>query len=136
MANVATIRAAIRTRMQTVTGLNTYDTVPSQPVVPCAFVVPATGSFLDEVTFGGAEDLSLVVTVLVQKVVDGVAQGAVDAYLSESLNIADAIDAGKTSDWDFVQTGAARAWGQYVFGDGEGAMRYLGYEIPVMVAVP
>lgn len=136
MAVVSTIRDALKTRLATVSGVHAYDTMPPEPLLPAAIVTPAPGAFLTEVTQDGCEDLDLLVLVLVKKVIDDVAQDALDGYLSEgSSNLANALDSAATSDWDYVVAGAARGYGEYVFGEGEQALRYLGYEIPVTVGV-
>lgn len=139
MASVAAIRARIKTNIEAGTnGLFVHATMPTQPpsTLPCAIIAPATGPFLSEVTMDGAEDLDLVVIVLLQKVSDVASQGGADGYLSEgSGNLADAIDAGSSADWDFCQTEPARNYGGFTFGSGEGAVPYLGYEIPVTVGV-
>lgn len=138
MADVDAIRSRVKTNLQTVSGLFCLDVMPTQPpsTLPCAIVAPAPGAFLAEVTLDGCEDIQLVVTVLAQKIVDSAAQGKVDTFLSEgSSNLANAIDSGSTADWDYAVAMPARNYGQYVWGDGEGAIRYLGYEIPVVVGV-
>lgn len=138
MANVAAIRDRIKSNIESGTnGLFVFDTMPAQPPaqLPCAIVTPATGEFINEVTIDGCEDVNLVVVVLVQKVSDAAAQDNADAWLSETTNIGDAIDAGSSTDWDYCQTMTARNYGGFTFGSGEGAVQYLGFEIPVMVGV-
>ena len=135
MADVKAIRDRLKSALQSTTFF-AYDTMPAIPMVPYAIVTPAPGVFLTEVTLDAAEDLELVVTVLVQKVVDGVAQDNADTLLSEgSPNLANLIDSGSTADWDYAVAMPARGYGQYVFGEGEGAQKYLGFEIPVRVGV-
>jgi hypothetical protein len=135
MANVVAIRDRLKSRLQTISGLLVYDFMPSTPVVPCAIVAPQPGVFLAEVSMDGCEDLSMVVTVLVSKTVDENAQNALDTYLSETTNLADAIDSGSTTDWDYAVSQPIRNYGRFVFGDGEGAQSFLGFEIPVDVGV-
>jgi hypothetical protein len=84
----------------------------------------------------GARDLSFVLLVLVQKVIDRTSQDALDGHLSTGAeDIRAAVDAGTTADWDFAITLSARNYGEFVWGSGEGAQRYLGFEIPVTVGV-
>ena len=138
MANVATIRSRIKTNIETATnGLFVFATMPAQPPaqLPCAIVAPPPAEFITEVTIDGCEDVNLVVIVLVQKVSDSAAQDNADAWLSETTNIGDAIDSGSTADWDYCQTLSARNYGGFTFGSGEGAVQYLGFEIPVTVGV-
>jgi hypothetical protein len=136
MADLDAIRGRLKTNLQAVSGLFCFDVMPTQPpaTLPCAIVSPAPGAFLAEVTFDGVEDLQLVVTVLLQKVVDTVGQA--DTFLSEgSPNLANVIDSGATADWDYAVAQPARGYGQYVWGAGENATSYLGFEIPVTVGV-
>jgi hypothetical protein len=135
MADLGAIRSRLKTALAVIDGLHALDVMPTQPpsVLPCAIVSPAPGVFLSEVTMDDAEDLQLVVTVLVQKVVDSIAQGAADDFLSGSIR--DAIDSSATADWDYAVAQPARGYGQYVWGAGENATSYLGFEIPVTVGV-
>lgn len=138
MANVAAIRAAIKTNIETATsGLFVYAEMPTQApsTLPCAIIAPAPGELLTEVTLDGCEDLQLVVILLAQKVSDVAAQASADAWLSESTNLGDAIDSGHATEWDYCQTLSARNYGGFTFGSGEGAVQYLGFEIPVLVGV-
>lgn len=136
MADVKAIRDRIRDRVKNaVSGLNVLDYVPTNPILPTAIIGPAPGAFLAEVSMDGVEDLQLVVTVLVSKVVDENAQNALDTYLSSGAanNIADAIDSSSTADWDFAVSQSIRNYGQYLFGSGDNAQAFLGFEIPVHV---
>jgi hypothetical protein len=138
MADVKAIRDRLKTNLRTTfpTTLYLYDTFPAQPMVPCVAIAPATEVMLSEVTLEGAEDLTLVATVLVRKVIESAAQDDADDYLSEgSSNIANALDSGSTADWDYVVALPARGYGQYVFGEGENTLRYLGFQIPLAIGV-
>jgi hypothetical protein len=137
MADVTAIRAALALRAETVPGLRGYATMPDTPMVPCETFAPAPGVFLDDVTMDGAENLTLVATVLVAKSsAPEPAQDALDAYLSGGASdIVDALDAGAGTWWDFVDAGPARGYGQYTFATGDAAQSYLGFEVPVMVGV-
>ena len=136
MADIKAIRDKMKTNLQTVSGLFAYDTMPSMPVVPCAIVAPAEGMVVEQVSLDGCEDLEFVVTVLVQKVVDGASQDNVDTYLSEGTSsVVTALNSGKVTEWDYAIALSARDYGVYTFGDGENAQRFLGFEIPVQVAV-
>jgi hypothetical protein len=133
--------SAIRDRLASLaaaadSNLTTYETVEPQIVVPALIFAPAPGAFLTEVTVDGAEDLQMIALVLVSKVADDAAQQALDTYASEgSSNLANAMDSGSTADWDYTVSQPARSYGEYVFGEGEQAQRYLGFEIPVTVGV-
>jgi hypothetical protein len=134
--DLGAIRDRVKTRIDaSVTGLVGYDTVPTQVIVPCYIVMPAPGEFYREVSMDGCADVDLVVLVLVRKVVEDVAQDAADDYLSDGADIAGAIESSSTDDWDYAICSAARGYGQYVFGAGDQAQPYLGFEIPVTVGV-
>lgn len=134
MADVDAIRDALKTAIQTATFF-VHDTMPSIPIVPCAVVSQVPGTFLAEVTFDGCEDLDFVVMVLVQQVVDGASQDNADAYLSEGTRISDRINSGSTSNWDYAVALPVRNYGQFVFGQPDTGVKYLGFEIPVRVGV-
>jgi hypothetical protein len=135
------VLSSIRDRLATLaaaadSNLTPYETVEPQIVVPAIIFMPAPGAFLTEVTQDGCEDLQLVALVLVSKVADDAAQQALDTYASEgSANLANAMDSGSTADWDYSVSQPARGYGEYIFGEGEQAQRYLGFEIPVTVGV-
>lgn len=134
--DVKAIRDALKARLDTIDGLLGYDTVEDAVNLPAGIVAPASGEHADVVTFDGAQDLEYVVTVLVSKVVPGAAQDALDTYLSAGAsNIRAVLDNGAGTYWDYTVTGAARSYGEYVYGAAPAEQRYLGFEIPVTVAV-
>jgi len=136
MADVKAIRDKIVTKLRAVTGINVLDIMPTNPVLPAALVSPSTGVFLTEVTGDGCEDLDMTILVLVSRTVEENAQNRLDEYLSEgSSNLANAVESGAVTEWDYAIAGAARGYGQYVFGSGDQAESYLGFEIPVTVGV-
>lgn len=138
MADIKAIRDRIVSRIRsTVTGINAMDFMVTNPVLPAALVAPPPGTFLTEVTGDGCEDLEMVVTVLVSKTIDQNAQNRLDEFASEgaSQNLANAIESGSTSDWDYAIVGALRNYGVFVFGSGDGSESYLGFEMPVQIGV-
>src|SRR5262245_32920543 len=80
---VAGIRSGLATRLATVTGLVTvYDKWPSVPVVPSALVGFANENPVDyDDSVDEAATLRLVVTVLVQKGEENIAQATVDGFI-------------------------------------------------------
>jgi len=135
MADVKAIRDALKTRLAAVAGLRTFDTVPDSFSPPAAIVSPVPGTFGADVTMDGSQDLEFVVLVLVQKVSDRASQDALDTYLSTgAANVRAAIDCGPTANWHYAQTTQARNYGEMEWGTGDAAQRYLGFEIPVLVA--
>lgn len=137
MADVAAIRARIATRLKTVSGLSVLDFMPTNtPGLPAALVAPATGVFVTEVSNDGCEDLEFVITVLCSRTVDENAQNIVDAYIAEgSANLANAVEGGSLSEWDYAICSQARNYGIFTFGAGDQAVQYFGFEIPVRVGV-
>lgn len=133
--DLAAIRTRLAVQLATVSGLFVHATMPLDPpnLLPAATIAPAPGQFLDKVTTDDCTDLDLVVTVLLQKAgVDSIAQSRLDALIT---TIPAVIDSGPTADWDFAVSSPARGYGQYIWGDGDGAVPFLGFEIPVRVGV-
>ena len=136
MANVATIRDALKTNLSTVSGLNVYDTVPDKPEPPCAIVQPDTANFIIRETMAkGVVSLHFVVTVLVGRVVDDAAQDNLDAYLKTSGTgsiwaalESDTTGGGAASDIK-VANQAVRNYGGFTFNE----ITYLGAEFVVAV---
>lgn len=83
MADLSGLRTGVATRLATISGLNSYDTVPGSVVTPAAIVEVATIDY-DAAMGRGADDITLAVRLLVSAVVDDVAQGKLDAYLAGS----------------------------------------------------
>lgn len=126
---------AIRTRLAgllgSVDGLYVYPhPLDTPPVAPAAVIAPAPGQFADQVTMDGAYDIDFTVTILVDKQVETVAQQQLDGY---AATIPPLFESGHTADWDFATASPARGYGQYAWGEGEGAIDYLGFEIPVRI---
>jgi hypothetical protein len=91
--NLGTVRDDLKTRLATVTGLTTYDTVPAKPEVPCAVVQP--GLILVHASFDrGSCDVGFRVMVLVQCADWPSAQDALDGYcaLGASGSVVDALE--------------------------------------------
>jgi hypothetical protein len=136
MADVKAIRDRIATRIRTVSGINAMEYMPTNPILPAALIAPPAGDHITEVTVDGCEDLEFVVTVLVSKTVDENAQNRLDEYASEgSTNLANAVESGSTADWDYAIVGRLRNYGAFVFGSGDQAQTFLGFELPVTVGV-
>jgi hypothetical protein len=135
MADIKAIRDRLKSRLATVTGLRTYDVVPDTLTPPAAIVAPMSAGLATVATMDGSLDLEFVVLVLVQKVSDRGSQDALDTYLSTGASeIRAAVDSGSTADWHYAVTGQIRNYGEFDWGTGDAAVRYLGFEIPVTVA--
>lgn len=122
--NLATIRADLKTRLATISGLQTYDTVPAKPEPPCAVVEPASG--IPHQSFErGSGDVRFSVTMLVQCADWPSTQTALDGYISSGAgSVLDALEtaSGGSEDvtvesWDsygLAQVGEAQ-YGTVVF---------------------
>ena len=75
------IRDAVKTALETISGLRVYDTVPDVVEVPCAWVLPRSGNY--HATFSSAVmNHQLEVTLLVRRgAVIAEAQDDIDAYI-------------------------------------------------------
>lgn len=139
MADVKAIRDRLASNLLSTLGANAVwigDTVPATPILPAVIIAPATGTVLTLATLDGAGELNLVALVLVSKAVEANAQNTLDTYLSTgSSNIRSALESGKTTDWDYVMSGPISGYGQYTFGSGDAAQSFLGFTIPLTVAV-
>lgn len=97
MASVTAIRAGLKTRLATISGLNTYDLVQGGITSP-AGVVSRRRTTYDATFAGDHHDMLFVVTVYVQATSIRSAQDQMDGYLatSGSGSIVAAIEGDKT----------------------------------------
>lgn len=136
MADVKAIRDRVRDRLRTVTGINVLEFMVVNPVLPAVLVAPPPGQFRRDVTVDGCEDIELVATVLVSKTVEENAQNKLDEYASEGASdLAAAVESGSTADWDWAVVNELRNYGAFVFGAGDQAETYLGFEMPIQIGV-
>lgn len=139
MADVKAVRERLASNLLSALGANLVwigDTVPATPVLPAVIIAPAPGTVLTLTTLEGAGVLNLVAMVLVSNVVTANAQNALDTYLSTGAsNIRSALESGSSTDWDYVATEPISSYGQYTFGTGDAAQTFLGFTIPLTVAV-
>lgn len=90
--NLSTIRDDLKTRLATISGLQTYDTVPAKPEVPCAIVEPFAGTPHQSFERGSG-DVRFTVTMLVQCAEWQSAQDALDGYVSTGTgSVIDALE--------------------------------------------
>lgn len=79
--DIATIREALATVLETISGLEVYPTVPDISMLPAAVIEPDTGDF--EVAMGkGTDTYTLKVYLLAQRAVAGQGQSDLDALCS------------------------------------------------------
>lgn len=83
-ATLSQVRAALKTRLQTIAGLEVYDKPPGSINPPAAVITPSPGSFLTYQTSQVSHDLELLVAVFVQWGGNDDATDALDAYLADS----------------------------------------------------
>lgn len=100
MASTSAIRAGLKTRLATITGLHAYAYAEGELRLPAAVVTPEPGAAIRfNGTMGrGSDDLTFRITLLVAKTVADLDQRALDDYLdgSGSKSVLAAIDAGTT----------------------------------------
>lgn len=81
---IAATRDALKTQLETISGLRCHDTVPSDVMVPAAVVVPADPFASYDVAMGGVHDLLFTVALVVSKAWDRTAQDALDSYIDST----------------------------------------------------
>ena len=128
------IRDAIKTALETISGLNAYDTVPDVIDPPCAWVLPKAGDY--HKTFSSVTlDHHFEVTVLLSRAGHiALGQDAADVYLDPSgaSSLIAAIEAATLSTHasDIVVTGY-KDYGGFEFG----GQTYIGFKLDVEVLV-
>lgn len=83
-ATIVELMQAVKVRLATISGLNTYDHAPDKPETPCAFpLVPAIPSY--RVTMGrGTYIIDIPVVVLVSNILDAPSQHSLAAYANQT----------------------------------------------------
>lgn len=132
MGSPSAIRSGLKTRLDTITGLNNYATAPGQVVVPAAVVLPGPIEF-DATAGRGSDRLNFDILLLVAKATDSLSQEHLDPYLagSGSSSVKAAVEAeatlGGEADWTVVS-------GVSQYGDIEyNGVQYLGARFNVEV---
>ena len=82
--NVTTVRRALETNLNGVSGLVCYDFIPDKPEPPCAIVIPDEPFAIPESMARCIFTYRFRVLVLVSTSVDETAQNALDGYLASS----------------------------------------------------
>lgn len=81
MASISQIRAALKTRLDTISGLNVYDTIPGQVNTPAVVIRRRRGP--TPATFGNERhDYEFALTVVTSPADDRAAQEKLDVFLS------------------------------------------------------
>jgi hypothetical protein len=135
MPSFSTARAAVKARLDNITGLNAYATAPGTPNLPAAIVLPGSPPIVyDEVMSRGADRYNFDVLVLVNASATQLAQDKLDAYLAGTgdTSIKTVIEAderlGGEADWTRVV--AVTQYGDVEYGGNQ----YLGARLAVEVS--
>lgn len=83
VASLSQVRAGLRTRLETISGLHTYADVPGTVTPPAAVVFPSQGVFLLYDTSTGSDDMTFVVRVFTSTAAEA-GQGNLDDFLARS----------------------------------------------------
>jgi len=132
-ATLTQVRDALKTRLETISGLHVYAFPPGQVQVPAAVITPADGEFIDYNDSVSTGMLSLTIALFVQRAQERSSTEAIDAYVarSGSSSIYATVEAGCTLGGivdDCVVT-AARNHGTFTYGE----TQYFGCEFSVEV---
>ena len=97
MTNINGIRDALKSNLQTITNLRVYDTIPDIVTPPCAVVGQLDFTF-DVDNMRGADQASVDVYVIVQRISERTGQDKLDNFLAGSGNgsIKTAIESDRT----------------------------------------
>jgi hypothetical protein len=79
MATLAAVRAGLKTRLETIAGLQVYATPPDSIVVPAAVIFRDPLSY--DRSFDGVDDFAMKVSLFVQRGVDHTSLESLDAYV-------------------------------------------------------
>lgn len=82
MATLAQLRTGLKTRLETISGLNCYAVKPGKVTPPCAWVRPMSGEYRGSLAGSPSTKFQIVVMVPITDLDN--AQEAIDPYLAES----------------------------------------------------
>lgn len=130
MASVSTIRTALASSMNTISGLRTSATVPDAPRPPQAIVMPDRIDY-DLNMMRGADRFYFTIILLVARADDRAAQNNLDAYITGTGSIKAAVEADRTLGGvvDTVRVTQMRNYAAVSVGE----VLYLGAEFDVEV---
>ena len=131
--NIANIRAGLKTRLATITGLRCYETIPDQFSPPAAIVGMPTSINFDFTYQRATDRVTYPVRLLVAKATDRSAQERLEQYLdgSGSLSVKAAIEADPSLGGAANVTRVLSAQGLGVYD--MGGVSYLGCDFTVEV---
>ena len=132
MATIAEIRSGLKTRLATISGLRTTDTVPDVINPPVAIVMPQTVTY-DETMRRGLATYTFTVMVIVGRASERSAQTALDSFVAQTgaTSVKAAIEGDKTLGGTVFDTRVTtmRSYGSTTQGD----VLYLATEFTVLV---
>jgi hypothetical protein len=135
VASLSAIRDSLKTRLETISGLRAYDTVPGTINPPMAVVYPQPGTFLtfDTTLSRGSDDLTFLVHLFASTASDRAGQDALDSYLAGSgaTSVKAAVEGQDVGEAHYMVVTEARNYGQTDYG----GVTYLSVEFIVQVGV-
>jgi hypothetical protein len=138
MTSIKAIRAGLATRLETIAGLRVEEKLTATINPPAAIIYPAPGNFVTyDQSVDGVDDVTMIITLLVSRVVDRLAQDKLDDYIADAgqSSIKAAIDGDPTlggAAHDASLTTAGN-YGPIPFGEGDKTIPYFGCDFTVVV---
>jgi hypothetical protein len=131
--NIASVRAGLKTRLATISGLRCYETIPDQFSPPAAIVGMPTSIVFDFVYQRAADRMTYPIRILVGKATDRSAQERLEKYLdgSGALSVKAAIEGDPSLGGAANVTRVLSAQGLGVYD--MGGVSYLGCDFTVEV---
>ena len=133
MASIATIRDGLKTRLATIAGLYTHDTIPDDIYPPAAIVGAPTRIAYDMAFRSPVSRITIPVRVIAGRATERESQDKLDGYISAdgASSVRAAIDGDPTLGGAAHSTRVveARGYGAYEVG----AVQYLGVELEIEV---
>lgn len=129
---IGTVRTALKTALDTISGLRCYDVFPDSLSPPAAIVGMPTSVAYDTVLMRHADTATFPVRILVGKATDAAAQRRLDIYLasSGSDSVKEVLEtANPGSDYNVLRVLSAQGMGVYTYN----GIDYLGVEFTVEV---
>ncbi len=132
MAQLTTIRTAIKDALAGIPGFTVYEWTPDSVNIPCAFVQPSSPVIEYQTRFGsGKATYKFVITVLAGRIQEEAGQDEIDQYISPDGPIISAIQAntGYLGAGNFATVINADRYGSFRVGD----TNYMGVQLRVEV---
>lgn len=131
--DLSSVRTGLKTTLENISGLRTYDYVPDNVNVPAAIVEFPSEVLFDRSFQRGVESLEISVLIIVGKANDRNSQAQIEKYLAKDgpTSIKATLDADTTLDGSVQTSRATKAsgFGEYTVGTSS----YLGFRVFVEV---